>query len=178
MYQHCFYCGYHLVISCANMFVCGAYSLILWFNVYVTWSEPCAERINRLCTNIAFIVVIIWWYDYIRLQNPQIFFQLFYELCRHIVYVIWSYHVQNELIAWLSHYCANIFLEHEAYSFVDEGWNKFLGLLYDSKHINLSWQMSTKFFMPPLMEPHVIICLLGVLCVKFFAGSYNWKYIF
>ena len=124
-------------IMCKH-FVCGAYSLILWFNVYVTWSEPCAERINCICTNIAFIVVIIWWYDYIRLQNPQIFFQLFYELCRHIVYVIWSYHVQNELIAWWS-LCANIFLEHEAYSFVKEGVNKFLGLLYDSKHINLSW---------------------------------------
>ena len=129
MYQHCFYCGYHLVI----------------------WLHKIAESANL--------------------------FQLFYELCRHIVYVIWSYHVQNELIAWWS-LCANIFLEHEAYSFVKEGVNKFLGLLYDSKHINLSWQMSTKFFMPPLMEPHVIICLLGVLCVKFFAGSYNWKCIF
>ena len=109
--------------------------------------------------------LVIWLHKIAESAN---LFQLFYELCRHIVYVIWLYHVQNELIAWWPH-CANIFLEHEAYSFVKEGVNKFWGLLYDSKLINLSWQMSTKFF---------IICLLGVLCVKFFAGSYNWKYIF
>ena len=150
LYQHCFYCGYHLVIwlhkitESANLFQL----FYEWCRhiVYVIWSYMCRKN---MITESANLVV-----------------------CMVPTYVIWSYHVQNELIAWLSHYCANIFLEHKAYSFVDEGWNKFLGLLYDSKHINLSWQMSTKFFMPYLMEPHVIICLLGVLCVKFFAGSY------